>query len=354
MSDVLNEVSGAVQADSGPAEPTVLGSLPEGFLSVRARELHRLVPNATLIHLPGRREPPLLVSILLHGDETVGLHALQRVLARHAGHGLPRALSIFIGNVAAAQYGVRLLPGGPDYNRIWPGAEGTDHPRERAVLARVVELMGQRGVFASIDLHNNSGVNPHYACVNRLDPPWLHLASLFSRTVVYFLRPLGVQSAAFSALGPAVTCECGKIGDAAGIEHAAEFVDACLHLAEVPGHPPRPGDVQLFHTVASVTVPRHVTFGFGDCDGDLCFPPDLDRMNFQELPAGTVFARRRGRSGFLEVRDERGRDVADAYLEVHDDRIALKRPVIPSMLTVQPEAIRHDRLGYFMEPLPLK
>ena len=55
-------------------------------------------------------------------------------------------------------------------------------------------------MFASIDIHNNTGLNPHYGCVNRLDPPFLHLATLFSRIVVYFKRPLGVQSAAFASV----------------------------------------------------------------------------------------------------------------------------------------------------------
>ena len=64
-------------------------------------------------------------------------------------------------------------------------------------MRAVVDIMRERGVFASIDLHNNTGSNPHYACVNRLDNRYLHLATLFARTVVYFLRPTGVQSVSY-------------------------------------------------------------------------------------------------------------------------------------------------------------
>ena len=57
------------------------------------------------------------------------------------------------------------------------------------MMRDVVAQMRLRRVFASIDIHNNTGSTQHYACVNRLDPPFLHLATLFSRTVVYFRRP---------------------------------------------------------------------------------------------------------------------------------------------------------------------
>ena len=59
---------------------TVLEALPEGFLDTPARELHRLLSGPTLIHLPGRRSAPLLVSALQHGNEDSGLVALQSVL----------------------------------------------------------------------------------------------------------------------------------------------------------------------------------------------------------------------------------------------------------------------------------
>jgi hypothetical protein len=40
---------------------------------------------------------------------------------RADGYDLPRSLSLFVGNTAAAEQGVRHLPEQPDYNRVWPG-----------------------------------------------------------------------------------------------------------------------------------------------------------------------------------------------------------------------------------------
>jgi succinylglutamate desuccinylase len=325
-------------------------SLPEGLLGLHATQLSDRLAGPTLIHLPGRQELPLFVSVLMHGNETVGWDAIKRLLGRYAGgKQLPRALSLFIGNVQAAARGLRRLEGQPDYNRVWPGCETSGTP-EHAMMARVIEMMGRRRPFASVDVHNNTGINPHYACVNRLDSRFLHLANLFGRTVVYFLRPRGVQSMAMAELCPAVTLECGKVGQAHGVEHALEYLDACLHLTEHPKHPIVDQDIDLFHTVAQVKVPDAVSFSFVPGHADILFTPDLDHLNFRELPAGTALGAVNGTGRFtLDVRDEAGRDVADRYFRLDEGRIYLRRPVMPSMLTVDENVIRQDCLCYLME-----
>ena len=219
------------------------------------------------------------------------------------------------------------------------------------MMAEVVEIMRERKPFASIDVHNNTGFNPHYACVNRLDTVFLHLALLFSRTLVYFLRPRGVQSMAFAEFCPAVTLECGKVGQAHGVEHAEQYLDACLHLSEHPQHTVSPGDIDLFHTVARVTVSPSARIAFAPAGGDIVFESDLDRLNFQELSAGTSLGRINGEGiGLLDVRDEQGRDVRLDYFTIADDgQLTLHRAVMPSMLTKDIEVIRQDCLCYLME-----
>ena len=36
-------------------------------------------------------------------------------------------------------------------------------------MREVVDIVDSQAPFASIDIHNNTGNNPHYACLNRLD-----------------------------------------------------------------------------------------------------------------------------------------------------------------------------------------
>ena len=327
--------------------------LPKGLLEALPRQLSEVLGGPSLIHLPGRRAQPLFVSVLLHGNETTGFLALQALLTRSQGKELPRALSIFIGNVEAARDGLRRLAGQPDYNRVWPGSEHPDSP-ERRMMAEVVDIMQRRQPFASVDVHNNTGINPHYACINRIEHRFMHLASLFSRTLVYFIRPAGVQSMAFAPLCPALTVECGKVGQTAGAVHAQEFLEACLHLSQIPDHPVAAHDVNLFLTVATVRVPGAYSFGFGEQPVDICFIDDLDHLNFRELPAGTTLAQLDGVDGLpLEALDEEGREVADRFFRVEGDMLRTTRALMPSMFTLDERVIRQDCLGYLMERYPL-
>ena len=328
----------------------ITDTLPERLLALEASQLHEVLPGPTLIHLPGRRAQPLFVSVLLHGNEDTGWLAARNFLRQHAGQELPRALSLFIGNVAAAREQQRFLDGQPDYNRIWGGLSVDRSLPEYGMMQQIIDDMRLRSVFASIDIHNNTGINPHYACVQKLQQRFLHLATLFSRTVVYFTRPEGVQAGAFAQLCPAVTVECGQPGQPFGVDHALEYLSACLNLSEIPTHPVAAHDISLYRTVAIVKVPKTASFSFGAGAADIRFNDNLDHMNFREVPAGTLLGRiRPGSDARLEVIDSDDREVSARYLRIDNGEIRTAVPVMPSMLTLNERAIRQDCLGYFME-----
>jgi hypothetical protein len=329
----------------------VRSELPARFLDAAPEELRGILGGPTLVHLAGSRSAPLFVSALLHGDETTGLGALQRLLRRYVERPLPRALSVFIGNVDAAAARVRRLPGQADYNRVWPGGNVPDC-EETALMRDVLAELRSRAPFAAIDVHNNSGLNPFYACVARVQPNNLRLATLFARTVVYFTEPRGVAAAALAELCPAVTVECGRPGE--GDAHAAEFLDAVLHLSEFPHHAFAPGDIDLFHTIATVRVPPDVSMSFDGAPADLVFRPDLDHLNFSELAVGTSFASVHRDGDVLEVPGDDGR--ANRWRElfaVRGGALVLERRLMPSMLTRSIRAVRQDCLCYLMERMPL-
>lgn len=328
-----------------------LDHLPDGLLESPPQALADRLGGPALIHLPGRRTLALFVSVLLHGNEHTGWRALQRLLGDARGRTLPRALSIFVGNVAAARADLRRLDDQPDWNRIWPGTDTPDGP-ERRMAQAVFERLRARGAFACVDVHNNTGRNPHYGCVTRLDAHTLSLAALFARVGVHFeATPRGTLTAAFAAIAPSVAIECGRSGDAAHDRHAAQYLDALLHLSEWPAHPPAPADLELYRTHCAVRVPAGVDFAFGD-DGDapLRFPPDLDTLNFRELPAGHALAHARaGLARPLAAIDDDGRDVAAEVFEVDaHGAVRLRRPMMPAMLTLDARAIRQDCVGYLM------
>lgn len=329
----------------------VFEQLPAGFLDTPAQDLYQRLGGPALVHLPGRRSPPLFVSVLLHGNERTGVEALQKLLREHSQAELPRALSVFVGNVEAARYGRRRLDGQPDYNRIWPGTRNAATP-EQAMLREVYGHMLARGVFASIDIHNNTGLNPHYACVNVIDNRFFHLATLFSRTVLYFTTPVGVQSAAFARMCPSVTVECGQSDDARSTEHAWQYLNACLRLSELPDYPVAERDLELFHTVATVRIAPETSFSFDDHETDILFDHDLDHLNFRELAPGTRMARTRAGSRVrLQVSNNDGQDVGDQYFSYDHNEIRITRALMPSMLTLDARIVRQDCLCYLMERL---
>ena len=322
--------------------------LPDGLLEAEATELAELLGSPTLIHLQGEKPEPLFISTLLHGNETTGFYATQRLLKEYQDRPLPRSISLFIGNVDAAAASQRRLDGQPDYNRIWPGTHHDDCA-ETDMMRTVTHIMYERGPFASIDIHNNTGLNPHYACVNILNPHCIQLAGMFGNTVVYFTSPRGVQSAAFSDFCPAVVLECGQSGQADGVTHSTRYLQAVLNTDKLPSE--HPAHINLFHTVARVTVPEMYSLGT-DNNADIHLSRELENMNFEQLGIGSVFAGLNPDSNaHLVVTNESSENVTDEFFETRDSKIVLKKNATLSMYTTKERAIRQDCLCYLMEQI---
>lgn len=323
--------------------------LPDGFLHATAVELQRLLPGPTLIHLPGRATGTVFATILQHGNEDSGLRAVQRLLAEYHCHELPRPLSLFVANVDAAREARRRLENQPDFNRCWPGTELPPGP-ETETMAAVVAAVANRDPLAAVDLHNTTGHNPLHAAVNVLDNRCLQLARWFVRTVVHFTRPRGALPAAFAGICPAVILECGRIGQASGIDRAHAFLRDCLLADSIPDRPPDPDTIDLFSSVALIQVPANVRFRFGPPeDADLGLVPGLDRWNFRELPAGTVLGRVTGTHWPVRALAPDGREITAELFELVDGTLRLRRALMPSLLTRDPTVIRQDCLCHLME-----
>ena len=355
-----------MSAELETAQFDELYEFPEELHSVSAISIKRVLPRPTLMHLSGRAPSTVFVSILLHGDEDVGLKAVQRVLANYRTTQLPRCLSVFVGNVDAAAEATRYLAHQPDYNRVWPGSE-IHETREHVLMRQVVATMVEKRVAASIDLHNNSGRNPHYACICSLNVEHLRLAALFSHRVLYFQRPKGVQTQAFAQFCPSITCECGPIGDESGVRAAADLLEKILHVESISntayGESPDDiereqtnGPVSLYHTIATWRILPTASVSFmPQTAADICLRPDLDLLNFVDLPAGETLGRI-GKASLVdcvEVRDESGRVVTEDFFVIDRGELRLTRTVLPSMFTCSVDAIRQDCVGYFTEHYPL-
>ena len=329
--------------------PAILDDIPDGLLEKPAPALYQQLDGPTLIHLAGRDPRPLFVSVLQHGNEDAGWEAVRRLLrSRYRQDPLPRSLSLLVGNVAAARYRRRRLDEQPDFNRCWPGGAHGDNEIGH-LFRQITEHMRERQPFASIDIHNNTGLNPHYAAITRIQEHTLRLTAQFCSTVVFFTSPTGVQTSAFNEFCPALTLECGQAGVIHGTDHAMTFLEYCLRLRNIGDAVLEPSDLRLFHTVATVYVAPGIEFGFLPERKPLSFIANLDHLNFTELPAGTLLGRHQGdHRACLRALDESGNDMTEATFDFSNGEIRTRMALMPSMLTPDERVIRQDCLCYLM------
>ncbi len=324
--------------------------IPPGLFNANVTDLHSVLGGPSLFFIEGARKPALILSTLLHGNEHTGFLALKSWLRPYAlgSKPIPRSLWVFIGNTEAAQLNLRLLPGRVDYNRLWRGSLAPEAKIAAEVMARVTK----DPLFAAVDIHNNSGNNPHYACVAKWERSHIELGGLFGRTLVHATQPAETFTHAFADFSPSVTLECGLSGNERSTQHTIDYLESVLHLSHFSPHAVSQGDIDGYETVARVRVKPGVAFEFADLDSSvmdksyLVLRSDLERLNFSPLPAGTLFGRYTGDETPIEVLNGKGED--PKLLSFDKGRIFTTETITPAMLTTNVQAVRDDCLGYLM------
>jgi hypothetical protein len=323
-----------------------LHGLPDGFFDLDTANIRSLFPNPTLIHLDGKNPDFLFISILLHGNEYTGLKVMQKILAHHIDD-LPRSILLFVGNVRAAEANRRYLPDQVDYNRCWPGNELESSPTSQ-MMQRIVEIAHGLPLFAAIDIHNNTGKNPHYACITDPNIKNQNLAARFNRVGMVFNHK-GVSTRAFDGICPAITLECGLPGDPQGIEHACRFVEGMLILDELPETKPTRHALHLVESHLTLNIPEHVSFEFDpEADADLRFENDFEDRNFTLFDPHQVFGYTRVERP-LSITDTYGHDVTDEILRVEEGKIYLNNTLMPAMITRDKLVVRQDCLCHLLQ-----
>ncbi len=331
-----------------------LNSLPDGLLELTADKLYTKIDNHTLVHLNGKIQRPIFISILQHGDEYTGWDALKDYLNNHQ-HQLPRSMTILFGNIQAARFNVRQLDNQPDFNRSWPSYLNLKNPIANT-MREITELIKLRKPFASVDIHNNSGRNPHYSGINSLDQEFLNLASLFSDTMIYFTSPVGIQSAAFAEFCPSVTVECGLSGASDGTEQTHTFLELLFNQYNLKNVPGILEHQRVFKIHATVKIKPEIDISFEQDNVDLELVKDLDVLNFHQIQSGEVFGKLNKQlvdnqlMPFV-VTDKNNNIITNEYFKLADDKVCCKSSFVPAMITQNIQAIRHDCLCYIMQPI---
>lgn len=331
----------------------ILDDIPDEFLEISSREIKKVFNTPALIRIKGDKEPPLFVSILLHGNEYSGLEIMQDILEKYKttnGYKLPRTLWLFVGNVDAAELGVRCLDSQLDFNRAWPG---TPHKGENTaiLIQKVVDTISKEALFASVDLHNNTGQNPHYGCISVVNEQNKYLCSLFNHFAMVFKAPKGVSTMAFDNICPAITLECSTPGNIPAKNKAYELVDALLHMDHFPQKEILKKDLQLLKNSATVKINKDITFEFGpkpDSKLDLVVIDKFDHHNFSMLKQGEIFAYSKHPKPLLVLSSDL-KDITDEVIQNKDGEISLKKGKIPAMISIDKSIVLQDCLCYLLE-----
>jgi hypothetical protein len=327
----------------------IINNYPDELLNLDIREVHNLFNGPTLIHLKGKAgREPLFLSTLLHGNETTSFFVLQKLLNKYQDTELPRDLIIFLGNTLAASEGMRHLPDQADYNRIWEEGDSPEHN----IAKEVVAYAKSKNLFASIDIHNNTGINPLYGCINSLEKPFINLASHFGQHTVFFTEPHNVQSMAFSRFCTSITIEAGQPGEEIGVVEALKFVDDILNLDELEASRSREIS-EVFHTIGRIIVSKDASIDFInslESKSDLSIVPTIDAKNFKVIKKGSQIGFAKDMSSIL-VEDNKGQDITSDFFKIEEGKLLTNRIFIPSMFTKDIYVMKEDCLGYIMEKM---
>ena len=326
----------------------ILQTLPQGFFDIKAPQIEGVIDRPTLIHLKGQKKEPLFISILLHGDELSGLLILQKVLKKYPE--LPRDLIIFIGNPRACAEGVRHLEDQLDFNRIWHEDACDPSSYEYSMAKQVLSYVKKHKIVKAVDIHNNSGQNPCYACINKKDPGFVELGGLFSKNIIHFIKPDSVLSRALSKTCPAIVAECGLSGSKEGLIAGFQFIETLLNkkIATLKNLT----DLSIYRTCATLKLEPNSRISFATKpdlkDLDFCFTDQFDEFNFKQVMPGLVLGKIRD-SKYIQLINEKGFDVFDQFFSIKEENMIVKEAFTPSMFTKNQKIAKSDCLGYIMK-----
>lgn len=332
---------------------SILNTTPFELLSAPPEKIHSILGGPTIIDIPSSINPnadAIFISILLHGNERSGFFAVQKILneINNEKFILPRRFILFIGNTIATEQNLRQLPDQTDFNRVWSGGDC----KLASVAKEVLLYLQKKKLFCAIDIHNNTGHNPFYSCINKVDHEYLSLAKFFFKPTVYFTRPHEVLSMALTPFCPSVTLEVGLSGDAQGIQILVEklkslFLLPSLENLEVPAQK------DIYHTMGKLMIDPRATIDFQfseESENDFSFVPNIDHFNFTALTVGQVLAYVKNPE-LIWIEDHPMENCFYEYFCYRNKKLVVQKNFIPAMLTQNQNIMKSDCFCYIMETL---
>jgi hypothetical protein len=294
-----------------------------------------------------------VVVTLLHGNEPSGLVALHGRLRDGL---VPATDTLFVlGAVSAAladpPLSRRDLADGRDLNRSFgPDAPAGD---SRDLALAILEVVRAAGPEAVIDIHNNTGHNPPYAVAVRIGDEERQLARQFGDRIVHYDLHIGALVEETPELCPTVVIEAGRAGDPAADLAARRGLDRFLDVPVLFERASGASPLDVFHRPVRVQIASGVRLAYGEESepgADLTVAEDVDRHNFQLLPAGTELGWLAPQAPWpLVARGADGVERSHQLFARDGGRLVARHPIVPIMMTTNPQIARSDCLFYAVE-----
>jgi len=315
--------------------------LTESFFDLKATDIHYLFKSPTLVHINKWRGQPIFLSCLIHGNENAGLYAIQKILKKYKA---TENIIIFIGNPMAAAENKRHLDSQTDLNRVWDKKFFNQQP----MTEKLYNYVKEHKPYAAIDIHNTTGKNPHFSCINYQEEKFYKFAKLFGGPILYFKNPSAVLANILGEFCPSITIECGLPDAEAGVAKAYKYIDSILEnknnfLGNVKCPP------YIYRTIAKIKPTESFDIGLNENTLSLNF--DLEDFNFKTMPAGTVLGEQTSDKPTIEVLSNSLEDNYSQYFEVKNNMLIVKKDIIPAMITLRKKIIEQDCLCYIIERL---
>lgn len=322
-----------------------LTELPYNFYNITQKNILETFQDPTMITLKGKSKKTVIISTILHGNETSGMEILKSFFKQNTPTSLEKNVILFLGNPRAYSLNKRQLENQLDYNRIWKYG----HSFEHMIAKEALSYFKKFDLEACIDFHNNTGKNPIYACVNRKKESFLRLAQKFSDKVVYFTEPASALSNIMGDYCPSVTVEGGLSGFELGINQGIRLMEEVIN-----GNSWQKDSITIenvHQSFGTILVHPHCQIDF---DGqltnsnDISIIKDFDDLNFKEVEKDYYLGLIKDPSK-IKIINKYGVNITKDFLKFDKQKIFCNQKFTASMFTRNIDVAKSDCLGYLMK-----
>jgi succinylglutamate desuccinylase len=329
-------------------------SIPDFFYELNQENVLDYLDEMSLFYQKGDLDKTVVLSTMLHGNETSGLFAIQKFLKSILPTSNQPSYMILLGNPKAFHQNKRLVENQLDRNRIWQlDGEHEDHELSKQVIEKLINFP----LVCAIDIHNNTGKNPYFCCVNRLDKKTLGMASLFEADALFFENPSTAFTTFMGRFCPSVTLECGMSGDAVGVEKAFKFISSSVVKAVNEGFLEQKFTHSVFKSFGKFRIPESTNIVFKKREKPNIFKEtnlvwffdDLEKFNLKLVPTGEKIGEILGSKDQVRIESEFSEDLFEELFELKGTEIIVKHEFYAAMVTKNVEVAKSDCFFYFLK-----